>query len=359
MAPYIISPKNPYKIFWDISIGIVYFISYFQDPYIFAFQFRPLIDENLNRIQRIITAILIIDMIVVPFSATFKKESLIDEDAPKKNKLLNNKDSSKGLDDPIYERDIKVLSLKFLKGGLLFAFLSNWPIFIYDTYNGFPEDVDYMESEPTIIFRICFGLKNLRFLYVGRVTGMLRNLKNILGEIFVTKRFMFENILGWLLAACYLIFSIHLFACGWVICYHEKAKYGLTTVTFNETTDMRIFIESIYLMTTTISKVGYGTGGEYYAFIDDSGDWAMEMVYLSIVMIAGNILFSLIVDQIFSYNELITVEKMINDKSHEMDLYLFKISRKVKDKALPEYIFNQCSDHIKESIASSIRASFS
>ena len=188
---------------------------------------------------------------------------------------------------------------------------------------------------------------------------MLDGLKNILGEIFVTKRFMFDNILGWLLAAWSLISSIHLFACGWIICYHEKTKSGKTTVTFNETSDFRIYIESVYLMTTTISTVGYGTGGDYYAFIDDSGDWAMEMMYLIAVMIAGNILFSLIVNQIFSYNEVITVEKMTKDKSYEMELYLFKISRKMKDKALPEYIFNQCSDHIKESIASSIRASFS
>ena len=114
-------------------------ISYLIDPYIFAFDFRPLINEDLNRFQRIITAILIIDMIVVPLSATFKKENAVDEDvSSKKTNYNNNKESSKGLDDPIYERDIKVLSLRFLKGGFLFAFLSNWPIFIYDVTMGFP-----------------------------------------------------------------------------------------------------------------------------------------------------------------------------------------------------------------------------
>ena len=41
------------------------------------------------------------------------------------------------------------------------------------------------------------------------------------------------------------------------------------------------------MVSTTISTVGYGTGGDYYAFLNDSGHWALEMVYLMIVIMAG------------------------------------------------------------------------
>ena len=37
VAPYIINPNNPYKIAWDVLIGVVYLIAYIIDPYVFSF----------------------------------------------------------------------------------------------------------------------------------------------------------------------------------------------------------------------------------------------------------------------------------------------------------------------------------
>ena len=59
-------------------------------------------------------------------------------------------------------------------------------------------------------------------------------------------------------------------------------------------------------MTTTISTVGYGAG-HYHAYLDNSGSWAVEMVYLIITTIAGIILFSSVTNEIFAYKKLLTV----------------------------------------------------
>ena len=37
IAKYIIDPKNKYKVMWDLSIGIIYLMSYLADPVVFAF----------------------------------------------------------------------------------------------------------------------------------------------------------------------------------------------------------------------------------------------------------------------------------------------------------------------------------
>ena len=37
VAPYIIDPKNKYKVMWDLFIGIIYLLSYLVDPVVFAF----------------------------------------------------------------------------------------------------------------------------------------------------------------------------------------------------------------------------------------------------------------------------------------------------------------------------------
>lgn len=38
LAPYIISPMSPYKVIWDLIIGLNYLVAYTIDPYILAFK---------------------------------------------------------------------------------------------------------------------------------------------------------------------------------------------------------------------------------------------------------------------------------------------------------------------------------
>ena len=49
------------------------------------------------------------------------------------------------------------------------------------------------------------------------------------------------------------------------------------------------YTESIYLVTTTISLVGYG---DFKAFNDDSGEWLFEMLCLILLMSFGNYSFA-------------------------------------------------------------------
>ena len=49
---------------WDFMMGILYEITYWVDPYIFAFLFLPLEDTTINMFQRSLTLLIIIDMIL-------------------------------------------------------------------------------------------------------------------------------------------------------------------------------------------------------------------------------------------------------------------------------------------------------
>ena len=74
LAFYTILPKNRYKMAWDLMAGMIYLACYFIDPYVITFEFEPLeVHEKLNHLQIIFSFILIIDMVLVPLSATPKK----------------------------------------------------------------------------------------------------------------------------------------------------------------------------------------------------------------------------------------------------------------------------------------------
>ena len=79
-----LTPKNFYKMMWDLQIGFVYLACYLLDPLVFAFAFEPLLVPSINIWQRILTALLLIDAALVPFSATYKKEATESEDHPSK-----------------------------------------------------------------------------------------------------------------------------------------------------------------------------------------------------------------------------------------------------------------------------------
>lgn len=78
---------------------------------------------------------------------------------------------------------------------------------------------------------------------------------NKLGSIFYLKRYMFINLLEWTLTAIKFIISLHYFACGWIyLNYQQQYEEEIFVV------DWRFgrYLEAMYLMTTTITSVGYG-----------------------------------------------------------------------------------------------------
>lgn len=69
---------------WDLQIGFVYLACYLLDPLVLSFRYEPLLTPSINILQRILTVLLLIDIALVPFSATYKKEATESEDTPNK-----------------------------------------------------------------------------------------------------------------------------------------------------------------------------------------------------------------------------------------------------------------------------------
>ena len=89
IAPYIINPTNYYKVSWDLLVGFVYACCYVLDPYVFAFDWDPYVDNiSVNRWQRFISYFLLADIIITPFTAVNKEEHHLDkkDSGSKKNK---------------------------------------------------------------------------------------------------------------------------------------------------------------------------------------------------------------------------------------------------------------------------------
>ena len=57
---------------------------------------------------------------------------------------------------------------------------------------------------------------------------------DILEEIFYTKRYLFDNLTRWILAAMKLILTIHYFSCGWILIRNYKRQLGYVTEEFDE-----------------------------------------------------------------------------------------------------------------------------
>ena len=68
------------------------------------------------------------------------------------------------------------------------------------------------------------------------------------------------------------------------------------------------YVEAFYFMTTTITSVGYGSD-DYKGFIsaDGGGHYIAEMLYVSLNIFCGILLFAIVKNEIFSYKKLASV----------------------------------------------------
>ena len=85
------------------------------------------------------------------------------------------------------------------------------------------------------------------------------------------------------------LLSLHYYACGWLWMQERKEKDGLPIVGWTENTMLSKYVDSVHLVTTTITTVGYG---DFKAVNSTNPDWAIEMVYLYVVTLGGITLFS-------------------------------------------------------------------
>ena len=200
------------------------------------------------------------------------------------------KNQTSGLDDPVLERDICVLTKKYLKGDAILDICANIPGLVYLIYLGpKAESSDLSHLFYDYIFVTLMALKILRLAHFDEVQDAFKRLFNKLGDIFILKRYMFNNLLSWFLTSLNFVISVHYFACGWVIIERIKDLNGVKRLDFVEESLVAQYFESFYLITTTITTVGYG---DYKAYNSDEPVWAVEMAYLYFVTLLGIILFS-------------------------------------------------------------------
>ena len=240
----------------------------------------------------------------------------------------------KALDDPAVERDVVVLLKKYLRGDALIDCLANIPFVVYTFVYGIPRDaVEIEEHTHDWLFNLVMAIKILRLFHYDEITDTITREMDILSEIFWRKTFLFENLLKWIKTGLEFMLSLHYFACGWILIHRIKLEAGHRLIEFTYNFDIYDYIESVYLITTTITTVGYG---DFKAFHDETGHWLPEMLYLYFVTIFGIIMFSTVTREIFIYKKLKTVSKMVAEGTTAMEEYLNDVSRVMKDKALDE-----------------------
>lgn len=196
IAPYIIDPLNKYKMTWDLFIGIIYLISYVLDPIVFAFKFQPLESTNIREFSNVVTYILILDILLVPFTGVAKDDNEISIEG-KKNKKKKKQDllqqvqqqsqanvlqrkgkmrrqtqvkDSVGMDDSVLERDIWTLTKKYFKGDAILDLAANLPGMVYIIYLDkaySSSDLDFLNNDN--IFVAFMALKILRLAHQDEV----------------------------------------------------------------------------------------------------------------------------------------------------------------------------------------------
>jgi len=88
--------------------------------------------------------------------------------------------------------------------------------------------------------------------------------------------------------------------------------------------------------------VGYG---EFNAFHLEGKNWivqAFSMFYMILATVCGVLLFTIVTNEIFNYEQLLTVEKIISKIVNEIHDQMLKINSVIEDRDLPQEIFDSC-----------------
>ena len=113
---------------------------------------------------------------------------------------------------------------------------------------------------------------------------------------------------------------------------------------------LSIYVDSFYLITTTVSTVGYG---DFKAYLGSDGVYTAEMVYLYFVTMFGITLFSSVTNEIFSYKRVRPIQEIVNRRVKDIELFLYDVSRRLKDKSLEDEQFLEVKEYIREATANS------
>ena len=255
------------------------------------------------------------------------------------------------------ERDIVVLMRSYLKGDCWKDFVANIPFLLYLAINGVPTEKEELEEKNNDwVLNLVMALKILRLSHADEIADAITRLMDLLSEIFWRRKFLFYNMLRWILAGVKFLLAVHYFACGWILIHRMKQQFGWVLFPFNfGTADWEDYVESFYLITTTITTVGYG---DFKGFLDTDGSWLPEMLYLYFVTLFGIILFSSVTREIFTYQQLLTVEEMVKVNCKNLEDYLNDVSRVHSHKALDQDMIDECKEYLTRAVSGSTRRYF-
>lgn len=245
------------------------------------------------------------------------------------------------------ERDISKIFKAYFTREAFFHIVANVPILVYTLYMGNPQTMTEIENaRESLLYRTLMALKTFRLFHVLVVIKTIDRLMQKLADVFYLHRYMFMNLLSWFKATLKFLLFVHYYACGWLLLQHFKDRANIPTVlNLHQKSPMELYVDSVYLITTTISTVGFG---DFKARNSEETDWAYEMVYLYLVTAGGITLFSSVTHEIFSYRKLLTSKELIKKRVSDIDYFMYQVSKLRKDKSLTEEMFKKCSDFIEQ-----------
>lgn len=136
-------------------------------------------------------------------------------------------------------------------------------------------------------------LKIFRLIKLGDIRLSFERIFDKLGEIYPHWILNLNQILPFIITLIKFNLMMHFFSCGWILlAYHHDG-----TLFDDKKNIIANYIDSTYFMATTISTVGYG---DINAKMTNDAHWAIEMVYMTCVIVASMIMFSSVVHEIFS-----------------------------------------------------------
>jgi len=219
---------------------------------------------------------------------------------------------------------------RYLKRDFILDAVTNLPIFFFEASRGFPlaeGDMDSLfESKWYTVF---MGLKLLRLYQAPKIQQSLHFIKNKVANVYFMHRLLLDNLLSWLMSGLKLLFCIHYFTCGYIGIDSFRGEQRFDS-------EMRFsYVKTFYFLTTTIAAVGYG---DYSAFEGAGGDWALQMAYMTFVIIFGIILFSTVTNEIFTYRKLENVHELVKRKVKDTQHFLYAVEALNEKAVLPKTI---------------------
>ena len=164
--------------------------------------------------------------------------------------------------DPQFEKRFSKISRKycgsFFIGYFLFDCLACIPVLVYEAVDGFSTKDDVVQDHiDSTQYKVFWGFKIFKFLMLSRILASLNFIETLMKDRFVEQSFTVENFMGYLRAAGEFIIMIHLFSCGWLFVGQMEDQFYYNNAN-TYATNVDLYVESIYFVTTTMTSVGYG-----------------------------------------------------------------------------------------------------